>query len=123
MISPLTDLPLFVYGSLLDPGFLERLLGRAVEGEPAVLLDHRLGALAGLPYPIVSPAPGSRVEGLLYRGLSSGDYQRLDAYEGVGEGLYRRQAARVLTRRDGPEERQEGAFIYLPTERTLGRYG
>ena len=88
-----------------------------VRGEPALLTDHEIFELPGLGYPVVGAAPGKDVEGQIYRHLSAEDYARLDAYEGVAEDLYQRIEVEVVT--DGTPER---AFVYMPTDRTLGRY-
>ncbi len=119
MLEPVTDLPLFVYGTLTDGTFVGHLLEHPVEGEPAVLVDFERLELVGFDYPVVVEAPGERVEGLIYRGLSAEEFRRLDAYEGVAEGLYRRVVARVVTG-DGDGE---ATFVYVPAGRTLRRYG
>lgn len=110
---------LFVYGTLLDEGLVGGLLGRPVAAEPARLRDFELLTLEGFPYPTAFYAPGESVPGRLYRGLSAADLERLDAYEGVGEQLYQRIEADAT--REGGE--REAAFVYVPTERTLRRYG
>ncbi len=110
--------PLFVYGTLTDPLFMGRLLEREVVEEPATLVEYRRLELASLGHAVVVPEAGGEVEGLLYRGLTEADYERLDAYEGVAEGLYRRQAAEARTaRRD-----REAVVVYVPTERTRRRH-
>lgn len=120
MLEPVTDLPLFVYGTLTDRAFVGHLLEHPVAAEPAQLVDFERRSLLGFDYPVVVEAPGERVEGLLYRKLSVEDYRRLDAYEGVAEGLYRRLVARVVT---GAGAATEGTFVYVPADRTLTRYG
>ncbi len=113
-------LPLFAYGSLTDAVFTGRLLERPLAPEPAVLLDFRKVDLRRLGYEVVVPAPGERVEGLVYRGMSRADYRRLDAYQGVGEGLYVRE---IATARPAPEAPGEPVCVYVPTPRSLRRYG
>ncbi len=112
-------LPLFVYGTLLDEKLAAGLLERPVLAEPARLQDFELLRLEGFPYPTVFHAPGENVEGRLYRGLTDGDYERLDAYEGVGEELYQRIEARAA----GGDGASEAVFTYTPTEKTLRRFG
>jgi len=134
MLAP-ASLPLFVYGTLLDPAFVANLLERPFIPELAELLDFELLELPGLPYPVVWTAPGQRVRGRLYRHLSEEDLERFDAYEGVAEGLYQRTTAEIVPapaeRTDvgahgsapaepGPSER---AWVYVPTVQTLSRYG
>lgn len=112
------QLPLFAYGTLTDEALVAGLLERPVRAEPARLLDFELVELEGFGYPAVFAAEGEEVEGRLYRGLTAEDLRRLDAYEGVEEGLYRRTTARVAAGERGPQE----AFVYLVTEKTLERY-
>ena len=118
-ISEAPPLPLFAYGTLTDPVFAGRLLERRLATEPAVLLGHARGELPGLGYAVVVPSPGDRVEGLLYRHLTAADYDRLDAYEGVAEGLYARQRAEATPAAGGAAE---PVFVYVPTDRAGRRY-
>ncbi len=110
-------LPLFAYGTLTDPVFAGRLLERRLVAEPAVVLDHALGELPG-GAEVVVEAPGESAPGRLYRYLTVADYERLDAYSGVGEGLYRR--GRAEARAGGGAA--EPVFLYLPTERAWRSY-
>jgi gamma-glutamylcyclotransferase (GGCT)/AIG2-like uncharacterized protein YtfP len=73
---------LFVYGTLQDPHIQQTIFGRLIEGQPDALADYhkfqiRLG---GQLYPIISPAAGSQVEGLLLR-VTPAELQRADDYE------------------------------------------
>lgn len=122
-LGPTVGLPLFVYGTLLDAGFTARLLERPVEIEPARLLDFELLRLEGLSYPTVFDRPGEVVEGGLYRGLTGEHYERLDAYEGVHEGLYVRIEAHAVAGEAGSRAAPEPVFVYVVTEKTLRRYG
>lgn len=121
-LGPAPTLPLFAYGTLLDSVFTARLLEREITAVPARLLDFELVGLEGLPYPTLHEAPGSVVEGRLFRRLSGEDYARLDAYEGVAEGLYRRIEVAVVARDPGVRADPEPAFAYMATEKTLRRY-
>ncbi|MGH7570907.1 MAG: gamma-glutamylcyclotransferase family protein [Gemmatimonadota bacterium] len=122
-LGPPAALPLFGYGTLLDPEFTSRLLEREVASEPARLLDFELLTLEGLAYPTVFEAPGEVVAGGLYRRLTGEDYERLDAYEGVHEGLYVRIEVHVVAGAPGSGGDPEPAFVYVVTEKTLRRYG
>lgn len=122
-LGPPARLPLFAYGTLLDAEFTSRLLEHDVETEAARLFDFELLTLEGLDYPTVFEAPGEVVAGRLYRRLNGEDYERLDAYEGVHEGLYVRIEARVLAGEPGSGGDPEPAFVYVVTEKTLRRYG
>ncbi|HUP02037.1 MAG TPA: gamma-glutamylcyclotransferase family protein [Gemmatimonadota bacterium] len=124
MTDPVAEeLPLFVYGTLLDPTFTGRLLDHPVTTVEARLPDFEILRLEGLPFPALFEAPGEIVEGRLYRRLAAEDYVRLDAYEGVSEGLYRRGEVEVVA---GPREEKRGtepAHVYLLTEKTLRNHG
>lgn len=122
-LPPPRDLPLFVYGTLLDETFAGRLLEKPVAGVPARLLDFEILRLERLDYPAVLEAPGEVVAGRVYRDLSPEDYDRLDAYEGVVEGLYRRIEAMIVAGGEGEKGPPEPAFVYMATEKTLRRYG
>ncbi|MDX1622758.1 MAG: gamma-glutamylcyclotransferase family protein [Gemmatimonadota bacterium] len=120
-LPPGPRLPLFAYGSLVDEAFVGRLLERSVTAVSARLLDFELLEIEGMPVPTVFEAVGEVVDGRLYRDLEPTEYQRLDAYEGVHEGLYTRITARVVAAdREGGTE---PSFVYVATERTLRRYG
>jgi gamma-glutamylcyclotransferase (GGCT)/AIG2-like uncharacterized protein YtfP len=112
-------LPVFAFGEKPDPGFVERLLEHPVRAEPARLPAYRVDRLAMIDWPILVPDDQEIVEGRLFLGLDAEDLRRLDAYQGVGEGLYRRTAVSVQL---GETGNAAEAFIYLPTDRTLRRH-
>jgi gamma-glutamylcyclotransferase (GGCT)/AIG2-like uncharacterized protein YtfP len=116
--DPEPSLPLFVYGSLEDDRFVALLLERELTVEVARLQDHRVLDMEGAGVPIVLPAEGETVLGRLYRGLSSEDMRRLDAYQGVGEGLFRRLGLQVVA---SGAEVAESAWVYIPTDRMASR--
>lgn len=122
MIEPAVErlLPVFVAAGQLDAGLVESLLEHAVATAAASLPDYRRAALPGVAWSVLVPAPGDAVEGIVLLGLGHEDLRRLDAYRGVGEGLYRRTAAPVEIEGRGAAQ---PAFIFLPTERTLRRLG
>lgn len=109
---------LFCYGTLLDETFTARLLEHEVRSEPATLTGFATDELPGLDWPVLRALEGSAVEGRLYRGLGAEDFRRLDLYEGVAEGLYERTTVAVRT-----SHGLEPAAVYLPTRRTVLRYG
>lgn len=92
-------MPLFVYGTLLDPRLLARLAGRAAlpRAMPARLAGWRRVRLRGTPYPTLLRGPGE-VAGLLLPRLAPAALARLAAYEGPSYGL---RPVLVATRR-GP---------------------
>jgi hypothetical protein len=118
-LSEAPPLPLFACGPLGDPVFAGQLLERRLASEPAVLEDHLLAELSDAGDQVAVPAPGQEAHGLLYRYLTAADYDRLDAYQGVGEDLYARRRAEARTAADGAAE---PVFVYLPTDRAVGRY-
>lgn len=122
-LPPARLLPLFTYGTLLEEAFTGHLLEHSVRGEPARLLDFELLRIGRMPFATVFEAPGETVEGRIYRDLTAEDYVRLDAYEGVREGLYRRIETGVVAGEEGAKGAPEPAFVYVATERTLRRYG
>lgn len=86
---------LFAYGGLTRPEVMERLLGRLPPYRPAVLYNHRRVLDEETGFFRVVPSQGSKVDGLLYEGLSEAELAKLDEYEEVGRGLYRRERAEV----------------------------
>jgi len=114
----LRPLPVFAYGTLLDTTFLVQLVEHPVPSEPARLDGYRVETLARFGWPVLVAAQGAVVEGRINRGLDGRDLERIDAYEGVAEGLYERVEVEVWT---FGGEREEAAFVYLPTARTLAR--
>lgn len=72
----------FTYGSLMCEDIMAAVTGRAVTGAPAWLDGHARHPVLGEDYPGLVPAPGGRVEGVLYRGLDRDALARLDAFEG-----------------------------------------
>ena len=88
---------LFVYGTLMEPGVQVAVFGRAVEGSPDALADYRKSRirLGGRVYPIVKPAAGSTVEGLVIT-VSPTELAKIDHYEGED---YRRQKVTLVSGR------------------------
>ncbi|WP_171207621.1 MULTISPECIES: NUDIX domain-containing protein [unclassified Ruegeria] len=76
---------LFFYGTLQYVPLLERVLNREpgdLQTEAAVLSDHAVFAVKDQPFPMIMAKPGGAAQGLLVRGLSQEDRDRLDFYEG-----------------------------------------
>jgi hypothetical protein len=72
----------FFYGSLTDPDVLAVVLGRPrIDGVPAVLRGWRRWRVSGACYPLISPAPGGCVEGVVLD-ASPAEAHRLAWYEG-----------------------------------------
>lgn len=95
---------LFAYGTLQLPERLQALIGRVPPGIPAQLAGFRCGLVARADFPGIVPCHDSAVSGLLLAGLSDGELETLDAYEGE---LYQRVSVQVQTS-DGPHS----AWVY-----------
>jgi gamma-glutamylcyclotransferase (GGCT)/AIG2-like uncharacterized protein YtfP len=115
----MTELPLFIYGSLRDPGVRTHLFGPRPELTTcsATLHGYLRQMVPGFDYPFIVPAEatvgpttdsGARVDGDLLLGLQSEDYVTLDHYEDLDDGLYVRAVVTVQTP-GGPVE----AWAYL----------
>lgn len=102
-----TELPLFIYGSLIDPGHRAEIIGRPIEASPATLNHYERGKLR---YWYIRVRPGSAVEGAILTGLTVSEFATLDEYEEVPT-LYTRERITV-TLRDGSERE---CWVYLPT--------
>src|SRR5262245_30897049 len=77
----------------MDPRCVERVAGRRFPTRPATL--HGWARSIGRHgYPVIDPARGARVEGLLLDEIDDGALRALDAYEDEGR-LYRRQGVYV----------------------------
>lgn len=96
----------FTYGSLMCEDIMRAVTGFALAGTPAELADHARHPVAGEAYPGMRPAPGGRVQGVLYRDLPRIAFARLDAFE--GEQYTREEAAVAL-----PDGRRVAAFTYV----------
>jgi gamma-glutamylcyclotransferase (GGCT)/AIG2-like uncharacterized protein YtfP len=95
----------FVYGTLTDPAQAERVLDAVAYGGDATLRGlHRVDG----EYPTL--APGGEVAGRFVR---TNDVAALDAYEGVGRGLYVRVQVPVA-------DRAEAAAVYVGRPDRLG---
>jgi hypothetical protein len=96
---------------------MSQLLEHGVAPESARLLDFVVREYQDQAVEVLLESPGDSVQGWLYRGLDGEDIRRLDAYNGIGEDLYRRRLCQVES--EGRETVR--AWAYLPTDRTLQR--
>lgn len=72
----------FFYGTLLDADVRYQVLGRRVAGVPAALEGYRRFCAKNQTYPILTKATGVNVTGLLCRGITAVEADRLQHYEG-----------------------------------------
>jgi Gamma-glutamyl cyclotransferase, AIG2-like len=100
-------LPLFVYGSLIDPVHRAEVLGHPVDGVPATLHGFERGRSR---YWFIRRREGVQIDGLVLANLDERDYATLDAYEEVPT-LYTREQIDVV----GLEGMIIRCWVYLPT--------
>ncbi|MGA2409825.1 MAG: gamma-glutamylcyclotransferase family protein [Candidatus Binataceae bacterium] len=102
-----TQLPLFIYGSLLDPDQRAEIIGRPVEALPATLEGYDRGKRR---YWFIVQSPGAATAGAILQRLAPADLATLDVYEEVPE-LYTRERVSVIL--DGGAHCE--CWVYLPT--------
>ncbi len=88
------SVPLFIYGSLMHPEVLSRVLGRTPETRGATLTGFRRGVIRGESFPGVVPAESGSVEGLLVFDLTPSEIAEVDRFE---DDFYRRIPLEVLS--------------------------
>lgn len=106
---------LFFYGTLTDPDVLARVLGRPVDPadlEPGTLAGFGRVGVLGASYPVLVPAPGGSVDGLLFLRATRRDIARINRFEGPE---YRAEAHDVRTAGGGARR----AWLYLGVEGAL----
>ncbi len=105
----------FAYGSNMDPEQMARRCVSAVLDGVAELPAHRF-VVTRDGYGSVAPEPAGTVHGVVWR-LAEADERALDEYEGVPEGLYRKEVKLVYPPRHGtPVE----VLIYVACEGAPG---
>lgn len=85
--GPAEDLPLFLFGTLRDPGLFRVVFGRpqsALPCRPAHLPGHAAMRVEGGDFPVLVPRPGCRQPGLLVEGLAPAEIARAVFYESSG---------------------------------------
>ncbi len=86
---------LFVYGTLMDPVFVQQLTGKAFVTEPARLPDFRRIQTPGS-YPYILPHDGDSVDGMLLRDVDESTLQALDRYEDEGNLYFRTKVVALV---------------------------
>lgn len=102
---------LFFFGTLRHVPLLELVMGRAADDlnmSPATLADHGSFEVVEQVFPTIEHRPGETAEGILVRGLSDRDLDRLNFYEGGFS--YTLKPLRV----DLPDGTSHAAEVYFP---------
>jgi hypothetical protein len=111
--------PYFAYGSNMIVEDMRRRCPTARFQGTARLHDHRFRIVrAG--YASLGRAPGATAYGILWS-ISAADEQRLDTYEEVSAGLYRRAYLSVEAIDTGGAGKPVTALVYLARDASLGR--
>jgi ADP-ribose pyrophosphatase len=108
---------LFVYGTLRSPALMAAVAGPGpLDPVSASLVDYAVFPLAGNVVPFIAPVAGGQADGIVWRGLTSDQMTRLDAYEGAfGYGY----GPVVVQTPQGPRDVQ----AYLPSDATTAGQG
>jgi len=80
--EPTRSRALFVYGTLLFPSILERLLGRRPLGSPGTVKGYTARTMTDATYPGMVASETDSVSGVLLEELTTSELELLDAYEG-----------------------------------------
>jgi gamma-glutamylcyclotransferase (GGCT)/AIG2-like uncharacterized protein YtfP len=72
---------LFAYGTLLAPELLRSVVGRALEGQPAVLAGYVCYRVRRAAYPAIARQAQGLTHGSVFSGISLGEWQCLDDFE------------------------------------------
>jgi len=105
----------FAYGANMDPVHMAERCPQAIRLGPA-RLQGRAFKIAAKGYGDAQPAAGSELLGVLWE-LSPSDEAALDAFEGVPEGAYYKEAAVVLAHGGRPVS----AMLYRAADPAPGR--
>jgi gamma-glutamylcyclotransferase (GGCT)/AIG2-like uncharacterized protein YtfP len=101
---------LFVYGELCKPPVLRQLLGRVPSAEPAVLAGFSRRLVQETGYFCAVAQADAVIVGLLLGDIEPVELARLDSFENVEGGEYRRIGVRVRTVASG---RERPAQVYV----------
>lgn len=86
MTASAPHLPLFCFGSLMEPAVLALVSGQpegSLRVEPAVARDHLQREVVDESFPVLLPAPGERAAGQLVHGLDATALDRVLFFEGA----------------------------------------
>jgi len=111
-VPPEPPAALFAYGTLRFPDVLRALLGRVPDHSPAIAEGWRVAALEGRIYPVLVPGPGA-AGGLLISGLTTAEWQVVDAYE---DDFYTLECLTLVDGRQGWAYLTRDATTALPAD-------
>jgi gamma-glutamylcyclotransferase (GGCT)/AIG2-like uncharacterized protein YtfP len=105
----------FAYGSLVDPHCLDEVLEHRYAGERyrARLAGYQRIMNSEYPFPYIVAAREAWVDGVVVMDLTPCDLQKLDRYEEVEAGVYRRELVDVEAWGCGPTPLRVQAFTYV----------
>lgn len=106
---------LFVYGSLVDPRCLDKVLGHGFAGERlrARLEGFERVMTERYAYPFLVSEPTQSVDGILIMDVTPAELAALDRYEDVDTGVYERIAVEVEAWSCGPRPIRLTAHTYV----------
>ena len=103
---------LFVYGTLKDREFIQSLLNRSIDAPSKAIFPGFTTVNSKSGYPVMVPAEGRSVDGIVWRNLTHRDFEILDIYEGckTETPVYQREKRKALV-----EGREEEIWAYFGT--------
>jgi AIG2 family protein len=104
----------FAYGANMDPVHMAEQCPGAIRLGLATLPEHEF-LIAATGYGNAAPASGKELPGVLWE-LGAADEATLDRFEGVPQGLYRKESALVRSAAGAPIR----AMLYRPNDPAPG---
>lgn len=103
---------LFVYGTLKDREFIQTLLNRRLDEPSKAIFPGFTTVMSKSGYPVMVPAKGCSVDGIVWRDLTDRDFEIMDRYEGCNTQtpVYQREKRKAIV-----EGREEEIWAYFGT--------
>lgn len=103
---------LFVYGTLKDHEFIQTLLNRFLDAPSKAIFPGFTTVISKSGYPVMVPAEGCSVDGIVWRDLTDRDFEIMDRYEGceTETPVYQREKRKAIV-----EGREEEIWAYIGT--------
>lgn len=103
---------LFVYGTLKDREFIQTLLNRHLDEPSKAIFPGFTTVISKSGYPVMVPAEGCSVDGIVWRNLTDRDFEIMDKYEGCNTQtpVYQREKRKAIV-----EGREEEIWAYFGT--------